>query len=451
MLDINAAIARINDRLWRIDVTSIPQLQALGVNILRGIYAIGREMATGQLNLQAMGLVYTTLLSLVPLLALTFSVLKGFGVHNQLEPALATFLAPLGEKGVEITQRIVGFVENIRVGLLGALGLGLLVYTVTSLLQKIERAFNYAWRVEHARPFAQRFSQYLSVLTIGPLLVFSAIGITASVMSTSVVQSLIAIEPIGTLVAAVTRLVPYLLVIAAFTFLYMFVPNTRVRFLSAAIAGVISGVLWQTTGWVFATFVVASTKYAAIYSGFAILIMFMIWLYLSWLILLIGANIAFFHQYPAYLPLRRRELKLSARLREQLGLHVMANIVRRFYAGEPPPTRDQLAHDLRAPFEAVASVTAAMRKHRLLNETSDDPPALVPAQPPEQVSLKTLIDVVRRADEDTHIAPEQLARDPIVNELAARLDKQMDDALRGRTLRDLVDRSASPARESTTS
>ena len=110
MLDINAAIARLHERLWRIDVASLPPLQALGINILRGVYAIGREMSTGQLNLQAMGLVYTTLLSLVPLLALTFSVLKGFGVHNQLEPALATFLAPLGEKGVEITQRIVGFV-----------------------------------------------------------------------------------------------------------------------------------------------------------------------------------------------------------------------------------------------------------------------------------------------------------------------------------------------------
>ena len=438
MIDINAAIARLNDRLWRVDITSLSRLQALGVNILRGIYAIGREMATGQLNLQAMGLVYTTLLSLVPLLALTFSVLKGFGVHNQLEPALATFLAPLGAKGVEITQRIVGFVENIRVGLLGALGLGLLVYTVTSLLQKIERAFNYAWRVEQGRPFTQRFSQYLSVLTIGPLLMFSAIGITASLMGTSTVKSLVAIAPIGALVAALTRLVPYFLVIAAFTFLYMFVPNTRVRLTSAAIAGVISGILWQTTGWVFATFVVASTKYAAIYSGFAILIMFMIWLYLSWLILLIGANISFFHQYPAYLPMRRRELKLSARLREQLGLLVMSDIVRRFYAGERPATRDELAHTLRAPFEAVASVTNAMRKQRLVNETNDDPPALVPARPPEQVTLKTLIDVVRRADEDTHIAPEQLTRNPIVDEIDARLDKQMDDALRGRTLRDLA-------------
>jgi len=438
MLDINAAIERFSDWLWRVDTASVPKPEAWGISTLRAIFAIGREMATGQLTLQAMGLVYTTLLSLVPLLALTFSVLKGFGVHNQLEPVLATFLAPLGDKGVDITQRILGFVENIRVGLLGALGLGFLIYTVTSLIQKIERAFNYAWRVEHTRPFAQRFSQYLSVLTIGPVLVFSAIGITASVMGTSAVQSLIAIEPIGTVIAGFTRLIPYLLVISAFTFLYMFIPNTRVRFTSAAIAGVIAGVLWQTTGWIFATFVVASTKYTAIYSGFAILIMFMIWLYISWLILLVGTNIAFFHQHPAYLPLRRRELKLSARLREQLGLLVMAGIVRRFYASEPPPTGDQLARELNAPFEAVISVTRAMRKHRLINETGDDPPALIPAQPPEQVPLTSLMDAVRRADEDTHLAPEQLTHRAAIDALVAGLDQQREEALRGRTLRDLA-------------
>ena len=110
------------------------------------------------LTLQAMSLVYTTLLSLVPLIAVSFSVLKGFGVHNQVEPMLSSVLAPLGDKGAEITSKIIEFVENTKAGVLGSLGLVLLFYTVVSLIQKIERSFNFTWRISKPRPFAQRFS-----------------------------------------------------------------------------------------------------------------------------------------------------------------------------------------------------------------------------------------------------------------------------------------------------
>ncbi|MFA9614334.1 MAG: YihY/virulence factor BrkB family protein, partial [Deltaproteobacteria bacterium] len=282
----------LRKNVWEVELSSLPWWKARLTRVLRVFYVVIRDLLEGQLTLRAMSLVYTTLLAMVPLLAVSFSVLKGFGVHNQIEPLLLNFLRPMGERGVEMSSRIIGFVDSVRAGVLGSVGFALLIYTVISLIQKIERACNDTWHVSRSRPLSQKFSDYLSVILIGPVLVFTALGITASVMSTAVVQKMVAIKVFGSLMELATTLVPYLLVIAAFTFVYIFIPNTRVRFRSALTGGLVAGVLWETSGWAFASFVVKSSNYTAIYSGFAILIMFMIWLYLSWLIVLVGASVA---------------------------------------------------------------------------------------------------------------------------------------------------------------
>ncbi len=155
--------SHITGAIWDVDPAALPAWAGGPMRLVHILYAVVRDLGDGMLRLRAMSLVYTTLLSLVPLLAISFSVLKGFGVHNQIEPMLLNFLAPLGEKGVEITEYIITFVERIKVGVLGAVGLGLLVYTVVSLMQKIERSFNDTWHVTRHRSLAQRFSGYLSV------------------------------------------------------------------------------------------------------------------------------------------------------------------------------------------------------------------------------------------------------------------------------------------------
>ena len=223
---------KFHDIVWASDLKGMPHHQHMLIQTMRIAHLVIRDLFDGMLTLQAMSLVYTTLLSIVPLLAVSFSVLKGFGVHNQVEPLLMNFLAPLGEQGVEITQRIIGFVENTKAGVLGSVGLAFLFYTVVSLIQKIEKSFNYTWRVTEHRPFAQRFSDYLSVVLIGPLLIFSAIGLTASVTGSSAMQQLQEYETVDWFIRFVSRLLPYLLVIAAFTVVYIFVPNTRVKLTS---------------------------------------------------------------------------------------------------------------------------------------------------------------------------------------------------------------------------
>jgi membrane protein len=440
---------RSHDILWGEDLATASVLRRRFVLTLRMVYAVGRDLGEGQLTLRAMSLVYTTLLSLVPLLALAFSVLKGFGVQNQVRPALLALLEPLGEKGVQIADQVIGFVNNIKVGVLGALGLGLLIYTVITLLQKIEHSLNFVWRVKGARPLSQRFTQYLSVLMTGPLLIFSAVGVTAAFFGSSTVRDLIAIEPLGTLFGLVAKLLPFLFVIAAFCFVYMLMPNTRVRVGSALVGASVAGILWQTLGWGFAAFIATSTKYTAIYAGFAIVIFSMIWLYLNWLIVLIGGSIACYHQYPALLLTPRREFRLSNRVKEQVALLIATYIGRNYYTNAPAWSLEALAGRLGVPVMPVETVLAAIKRAGYITETADDPPRYLPARSFETISVKELLDALRTAEEEPSLSVEILPHEAEVERLLTRMDEAVDVSLRDSSLRDLAMTGVSPVENRT--
>jgi membrane protein len=226
---------RINHYIWDYDACDPGTPRSSWRHFLQILWMVLRDLMGGMVTLRAMSLVYTTLLSIVPLLAVSISVLKGFGVHDQLEPTLAQILAPIGEQSAEISARIVGFVENMKIGVLGAVGLLLLLYTAITLIQKIESAFNHTWRLQGSRSLMQRFSDYLSVIMVGPVLVFSAVGITASLGNNHVVELLNSLPYMNNLLWLGGKLLPFVLVIAAFTFIYLMVPNTRVQFRSAGV------------------------------------------------------------------------------------------------------------------------------------------------------------------------------------------------------------------------
>ncbi|GBE40555.1 hypothetical protein BMS3Bbin09_00438 [bacterium BMS3Bbin09] len=425
--------------IWETDISALTRYKSFLVRFLRLFSVVIHEFMEGQLTLRAMSLVYTTLLSIVPIIAISFSVLKAFGVHNEiLEPFMLKFLAPLGDKGPEITSRIIGFVENMKVGVLGSLGLGMLFYTVISVIQKVEKSFNAIWRVRKARSLSRRFSDYISVIIIGPVLIFSAIGLTASLMSNTIMQKVISIEPFGTLFYFLMEKSPYFIVCAAFTFLYIFIPNTKVKFKSALVGGLLAGILWETAGWAFASFIVSSARYAAIYSGFAILIMFMLWLYLSWLILLVGAQLSFYHQYPHFLTANRDVFSLSNRLRERLALLIMYFIGYNFYHNRGHWKLDDLVNRLELPVDMIHDILTLLEQNNLILETADDPPAYIPARSIEKIKLTDLLNSVRIAEKETLLIENRIISVPEVDNIIGTLDSAFDNTLREKTLRDLV-------------
>ncbi|WP_295882482.1 YihY/virulence factor BrkB family protein [uncultured Thiohalocapsa sp.] len=404
---------------------------------LRMAHAIGRDLAAGRLTLQAMSLVYTTLLSLVPLLAVSFSVLKGFGVHNQLEPMLLQALHPLGAGAQEVATRLIDYVDNTNVRVLGAVGLAVLLWSVLSLISKIEQVFNMTWRVAEQRPLAERFSRYLSVLLVGPVLLFSAVAASASVRRNALVQQIADIEVLGWLLQIAESLLPYALITLAFTFVYNFVPNTRVRLVPSVIGALLGGVLWLMAGNLFAQFMAGSTRYAAIYSSLAILILFMIWLYIAWLIVLVGANIAFYLQYPEYLASRDRDLRLSNRLRERLALLLLAAIVRRHYASDEAADAETLSHGLGMPLTNVRKLLHMLADGGYLVATATSPPRYVPAQAPEQVAVRRVLRYVRRFGEEPGVRLD-LPPGTAVAGVEDRLQRAIDEALGEMTLKDLA-------------
>lgn len=436
-------------RVWETPLQEMGVLETWLVTTLRIGHLLVRDLINGMITLRAMGLVYTTLLALVPLLAVSFSVLKGFGVHNQIEPMLLNLLLPLGDKGVEIVEKIIEFVDNTKAGILGSVGLILLVYTVVSLLQKIEQAFNYTWRVTEHRPFAQRFSDYITVVLIGPVLLFSALGLTATITSVETIQHMMEIEAIGMMANIVIRLLPYALVIATFTFVYMLVPNTRVKLSSAFIGAVVAGVLWESTSWAFTTFIISSAKYTAIYSAFATLIIFIIWIYMNWLILLIGCSISFYYQNPVHQHLRSRIVRLSNRLRENMAMTIMLLVARRYHQHQSAWTMETLATRLNVSPEACQLIIKLLIESKLLVATSDSPETYLPGHDPETILLRDIVMAVRSAGEREYLSFEGMHREEAVNKVYSTIEQAIEQSLERLSLKDLVMADTNPDGAST--
>jgi membrane protein len=349
-------------------------------------------------------------------------------------------LAPLGAQGQEIAQQIMGFVDNIKVGTLGGIGLVVLFYIIIRLIQKIEFAFNYTWKVKHTGSLVRRFSNYLSVIMVGPVLVFVALGVTGTVMNTSIAQTILSIEPFGTLLSIATRLVPYLLIIAAFTFTYLFIPNTKVRFIPALTGGIAAGVLWQTVGWVFATVVSASmsTSYTAIYSSFAFLFVFMIWLWWSWLILLVGSSVAFYRQHSEYLHINTLDLELCNSQKEQLALQIMAIIGQRFYANSAPVSIEHLVNTLHVPQQPVEEQLNLFVEHGLLLMIDAEEVVYTPARPLEELTLKSVVDTVREPAPNSRFNTILKANIPSIQSILNKVDESLEQVLGMKTVKDIV-------------
>ncbi len=432
----------IRDDVWQREPAELTRPRRVLYRQLRLLTIVAHGFMENRLTLQASALTFSMLLSIAPFLAVTFSVLKAFGVHNQLQPMLAELLAPLGPKGAEITSALITFVNNVHVGALGAVGLITLFVTIVTLIGNVEQAFNRIWGEKPPRRLARKFSDYLSVLLVGPVLVFSALGIIASLQSSALVQWLIAVEPIGTIILTGLRLVPYLMLWGAFSFMYIFLPNTRVEHGSALIGGLVAAILWVTAGWGFTAFVASSTKYTAIYSSFAILFLFLLWLYVGWMIVLFGAEVAFAHQHLESYHGGRRASMASIVDRERLALQIMLLVGRHFLVGKPPWTTEALAKRMNAPVPLVAELLDALAEKRLLLPVSNGQ-VYVPGRDLEHIGVKDILDAFRYAGEPGTV-PNQGGQYEVIDALIQDVDRAVTTTLRGKNLKALLESQGPP-------
>ncbi|NND59221.1 MAG: YihY/virulence factor BrkB family protein [Gammaproteobacteria bacterium] len=428
--------------LWDPRIPSAGWPLRTATRVLRFPYALLRDAMEGELTLRAMSLVYTTLLSVVPLIALSFSVLKAFNFQEQLEPLMYGFLEPFGEDGRALTDQIMSFVDNqqnfINDGqgvTLASLGLVFLIYTVVVMVQKIEEAFNFTWQVQRPRSIGRRFSEYFSVILIAPVLLASALALKATAEQTEFVKWLLQIDVISDGTIFVGQFVPYLLVIGAFAFVYGFVPNTKVTAAAAFVGGIVGGLVWSLVGGAFSSFIGLSTRYELVYSSLAIPLLVLMWLYVSWLIVLLGARISYYYQHPEFLRRGREKIILTNRMRERLAMAVMYYVGDEFRNERPHWHVNSLAQHLGVPADSLAEIVNQLEARKLLVVTEDD--ILLPGSDTECIKLVDIFDAVRRSQRDQLLVKTaSLQRIDVVIE---ELENLVGEHLSQRSLRDLIE------------
>ncbi len=391
-------LARLDRRLlawfWR---PGYPQKGPAGwVHLaLQVLYLSARRAYLDRLPFQANALTFITLLGMVPALAISFAVAKGFGFAQALEKLLVEneFLASQSE----IFRQIITYVQRTQVGTLGVVGLAVLLLTLLWTLSSMEETFNRTWEVPAQRTMVRRFTDYLSVLVICPLLVLAATGLWAGFSSNSLVRWFLGIAVVGQMAETGLSLGPFIMLCAAFVFIYLFLPNTRVPFWSALIAGVVAAALWWAVQTLYIYFQVGVARYNAIYGGFASLPLFFIWVQVSWMVLLFGNELARSHHVCRFGPLPKALTPpLPPAQREVLALRLMYRVGLRFHQGGEPWSVQALVQALGQPPREAHKVLACLIAAGAL-APPDPEGRLLPARSLDTLGLADLMGAVRGA------------------------------------------------------
>ncbi len=419
--------------LWEMDPDSYRGARRHAVKYLQIMALVMRDFRADQCLLHASALSFTTIMSLVPFFALAFAILKGLGVQNKLEP----FILEQVSAGSEvIVDRIITYINNTNMTSLGAIGLLALVVTVITLLGNIEEAFNIIWGVKETRSLHRKFSDYLSVLVSAPLLMLAAMSLSTTLQSQTFVQWVIANTYLGDFLLYGIRFVQHLTVWAALVFLYIFIPNTKVRFKSALIGGILAGTLWQLVQWGYIHFQVGAAKYNAIYGTLAVLPIFMVWIYTSWLVVLLGVELVCAHQN---IRTFRRELRITVShgLKELLALALLQSITEAYYFGNPPLSVEALAEKLDIPIRVVRELLGILEEAGYLLETAGDAPTYHPARDIEHISVTDVLHTLKNFGGSCKIS-KTTREEELLMGILAKADNSATAALAGMTLKDLI-------------
>lgn len=386
--------------IWRIRASTLSKQKSFWIRQLRIFLLAIRGFAEDKCQLRASALTFFSLLSIVPVVAMAFGVAKGFGFEEMLEKKLMTQLQ--GQE--EVATRIIGFaqsfLENTKGGIIAGIGIAILFWTVIKVLGNIENSFNDIWGIKKARTFGRKFSDYLSIMLVCPILFIMSSSVTVVITSqvTLIVEKLAFLGPVGTLIITSLQILPYAVIWVMFTFIYVFMPNTKVNFRSGLMAGIVAGTIYQVVQWAYIAFQIGVSKYGAIYGSFAALPLFLIWLQMSWLIVLLGAEISFAEQNVDTYEFEADSLKVSYSFKKLLALNITHVCVKNFHEGGTPPTAEQLSHDLEIPIRLVHQVVFELTEAGVLSEVKLNGTQEIGYHPSRDIGDLTIQNVIGRLD-----------------------------------------------------
>jgi membrane protein len=415
------------DDLWS-PASSRSRLEVATRGALQLVVMLGEGIVRDRMLLRATALAYVTALSLVPALALAVGVIAALGVSEDVA-RLAVDRITAGSP--EAAEWILRLVSGVSLGSLGTLGAATLFATTVLTLGNVEQALNDIWGVRQQRDWTRRFADYLTVLVVAPLFLGVALSLRTTLESQWLVQKLLEVPGLAGLYHFGLGLAPTLLTFVGFSFLYWFLPNTEVRPLSALLGGLVAAFLFDAAQSLYLGFNVGVARYGAIFGTFAVLPLFLVWIYVSWVIVLLGAEVAFAHQHLARY---RREVRASpygAADRERMGLAVALAVAKAFDAGRAP-TGQELSNELDLPVRAVRDVLADLTSAGIVSCREGEQVQL--GRPAPQIAVAQVRAALRGPRTERGRGPEAALAARVAGALE-KLDEQGEGA---RTLGELV-------------
>lgn len=380
---------------------------------------------------KASALTYYSLLSIVPVLAVLFGIAKGFGFEQALETEIQQQFYDQKELLDKLIEFAYSWLENVRGGVIAGIGTIALLWSVLGLLNNIESALNAIWKTPTSRPYARKLTDYLATVVICPLFFVTSSSINVY-LSTQLTQnhSNVIVEAVSPFLLYVLKLFPFFLSWTLFTFIYLFIPYTKVNFRSALIAGVIAGTIFQLWQWLYIKFQIYATSYGAIYGSFAALPLFLIWLQISWIILLAGAELAYEVENDLFIP-QRNLIPISSKA---AALLITYRCIEAFAQNKPPKTDLALGRELGISLNHLHILLEALQKERILSAISYGGSTIgyQPAQPIENITYATVCDAIDKNNDLNASVQESEALEKIqryMRETKATLENEKNNTL----------------------
>lgn len=400
----------LGEDIWRFRRRDLSFGKAAAVRVLRVATLSLRGFVLHNGPLRASALTFYSLLSIVPIAAMAFGIAKGFGFERRLQAEILENLPGQEEVLIQVVTAARRFIESTQGGVIAGIGIVVLIWSVLKMLSNIEASFNHIWEVRSARTPVRKFADYLSMMLIGPLLLILSGSVTVFI-STQVEVYAERFEIIGMvspLLLSTLRFTPYFLGWLLLTVVYMVMPNTRVRWTAALTAGIIAGTLYQLVQWSYVSFQVGVARYNAIYGSFAALPLFLIWLQISWLVVLLGAEISFACQNADRFEFVQDAEEMSGFRRRLFSLRVVQFLSQRFSRGDGPAPLEQVAEAVSLPQALVSRLLKDLTAAGIVSQTRDGngpTHGYQPAQSISRLTVQRILTALDRAGSDGEVVP----------------------------------------------
>jgi len=398
---ISRLLEFIRTDIWRIRLKELSKKKSFGIRLLRISLLATRGLSEGKIHLRASALTLYSLLAIVPVFAMAFGIAKGFGFEKTLQKNLLERFH--GQE--EVVTRVIDFANSLleatKGGLIAGIGLVVLIWAVIRVLRDVENAFNDTWGIEEERSFGRKFSDYLTIILICPILLVMSGSVTLFINAqvVAITERVALLGYFSQFIFFLLRFLPYCVIWGLFTFIYILVPNTKVNFRSGLIAGVIAGSIYQIVQWGYVYFQVGVAKYNAIYGGFAALPLFLMWLQMSWIIVLIGAEISFAHQNVDTYEFEPDSEHINLSFKRLLSLLIAHLLINNFSDGEKPLTAQQVSHTLEIPVRLVRQILFELVHSGIMSEVKTVNEKEAAYQPALDIHRLTMAHVLEALDQ----------------------------------------------------